>query len=164
MCVNRECSPMLTKGYHLLGSFLPQSVYDDILTLWKQTPLRSLFGLRGKNNNKTHHRFAAPGDNWCTLGTDLPLSLFIKREVYAYVFRRCEIVGPISAGHQYNNVMRTKPSACYRFFVVLSRQLPSARRRSDRQNSSGPMTTAVHGPTGTAISTRGRPDKSMLLW
>ena len=92
------------------------------------------------------------------------LSLFIKREVYAYVFRRCEIVGPISAGHQYDNVMRTKPSACYRLFVVLSGQLPSARRRSDRQNSSGPMTTAVHGPTGTAISTRDRPDKSMLLW
>ena len=73
---------MLTKGYHLLGSFLPQSVYDDILTLWKQTPLRSLFGLRGKNNNKTHHRFAAPGDNWCTLGTDLPLSLSLLKEKY----------------------------------------------------------------------------------
>ena len=34
--------------------------------------------------------------------------------------------------------------------------MPSAQRRSDRQNSIGPVTTAVRGPTSTTISARGR--------
>ena len=41
--------------------------------------------------------------------------------------------------------------------VGSSRQSPSARRRmSDKQNSIGPVTTAVRGPTSTTISARGR--------
>ena len=47
--------------------------------------------------------------------------------------------------------------------VDLSQQSPTVRRRSDRQMSIGPMTIAVHGPTSTSISARGRPTESQQL-
>ena len=43
-------------------------------------------------------------------------------------------------------------SACHRLIVVLSQQLPSTQRRSGRQSSVGPATTAVSGPTSTSCS------------
>ena len=47
--------------------------------------------------------------------------------------------------------------------VTSLRQSPSVRQRCDRQNSIGPLTIAVGGPTNTTISTCGRFGESLLL-
>ena len=77
---------------------------------------------------------------------------------------RCKTVGPLSASHRRNGVISTKLSACQWLIVGLSQQLPSARRRSEGQNSVRPMTTALRGPTTPAISARRRSDGYLLPW
>ena len=65
------------------------------------------------------------------------------------------------ACQRHDDVISTKRSAFHWLIVVLPRLLPSARRKSDRKNLAGPMTTVMRSPTTTTISVRGQPDEPL---
>ena len=117
-------------------------------------PFALCLALGQKQQQQT--RVAPPERDWCTQRVDFSvcLSYYLLKEKYTL---------SSSASHRHYDLIDTKLLACRRLIVVLPRQIRSARRKFDRQNSSGPKTTAACGPTSTAISARGRPDKSLLL-
>ena len=89
----------------------------------------------------------------------LSFSLCLFKEKYTLCLL-CKTVGPSSASHRHDDVISTTLTACHRLIVVLSGQLPD--EDGVKQTSIGPVTTAVRGPTNTAVSVGDRPDESLL--